>query len=90
MCLYYTKVSSQSALARLKEAVVGYLALQLLQRIFVPSGKNPAPTRDTEHSEHLKHVWCHWCSSNEMYFPSPKPEEKSQRDLYVKSGLYNL
>lgn len=55
MCLYYTKVSSQSALAHLKEAVVGYLALQLLQRIFVPSGKNPAPTRDTEHSEHLKH-----------------------------------
>lgn len=34
------------------EAVVVYLALQLLQRIFVPSGKNPAPTRDTEHTEH--------------------------------------
>lgn len=55
MCLYYTKVCSQTALAHLKEADVGYLALQLLQRIFAPSGKNPAPTRDTEHSEHLKH-----------------------------------
>lgn len=49
------------------------LLWQPRHRIRSPSGKKPAPTRETEHWEQVKHGWCHWRSSNEMYFPPPKP-----------------
>lgn len=49
------------------------LLLHSRHRILSPSGKKPAPTSETEHWEQVKHGWCHWRSSNEMYFPPPKP-----------------
>lgn len=49
------------------------LVLQSRHRIWSPLGKKPAPTRETEHSVQVKQGWCHWRSSNEMYFPPPKP-----------------
>jgi len=50
------------------------LLLQSRHRILSgPSGKKPAPTSEAEHWEQVKHGWCHWRSSNEMYFPPPKP-----------------
>lgn len=52
------------------------LLLQSRHKILSPSGKKPAPTSETEHWEQVKHGWCHWRSSNEMYFPPPKPKTR--------------
>lgn len=55
------------------------LLLQSRHKILSPSGKKPAPTSETEHWVQVKHGWCHWRSSNEMYFPPPKPAAKKKK-----------
>lgn len=69
---------------------VGRLLYRLLlhsrHRILSPSGKKPAPTSETEHWEQVKHGWCHWRSSNEMYFPPPKPGDTKKNGTGINVG----